>query len=355
VPRPIRIPSTLTFPSLPLPLSIPYPVMEANRQQQLPAGDHWLFEPKWDGFRCLVFRAGREVALQSKAGQSLSRYFPEMVQAFAALSPHSFILDGEIVIYREGRLSFDDLLLRIHPAASRITKLAKDTPATFMAFDLLYEPSHGGKLLVDRPLSERRVHLEGFFMNIPRDSLIRLSPATTDPGVAMEWLTSAGAIGCDGVMAKKIDERYHSGDRDAMIKIKRLKTADCVVGGFRYSATKDRTAIGSLLLGLYDEAGLLHHVGFTSSFGSVGKEGVRRMVEPLKGGKGFSGRAPGGPSRWSTSRTGEWEPLDPVLVCEVQYDHVSHHRFRHGTKFLRWRPEKKPKTCTFDQVELFRG
>jgi ATP-dependent DNA ligase len=334
------------FPKLPLPLPIPYPPMEARRVETLPEGDDWQFEPKWDGFRCLAFRWKDEVALQSKAGQPLTRYFPELVAAFRQLPPQAFVLDGEIVVPVDGTPSFDDLLLRIHPAASRIAKLAQETPAKFFAFDLLYDSVAKGRLLVDTPLTMRRERLERFFQDVPRESLIELSPATRDPVLASSWFTNMGPLGLDGVMAKKIHERYHSGDREAMMKIKHLKTADCIVGGFRYSAGK----VGSLLLGLYDESGLLHFVGHTSSFSQPQRTELRKTLEPLTGGVSFTGRTPGGPSRWSAKRNMEWEPVKPVLVCEVRYDYFAQHRFRHGTSFLRWRPEKDPKSCTMDQV-----
>ena len=348
-----------TFPDLSLPVPIPLLPMEAARADQLPDGDEWQFEPKWDGFRCLVFRKDSTVILQSKSGQPLSRYFPELVHAFQSLPSHAFVLDGEIVVARDGRLSFDDLLLRIHPAASRVATLAHDTPATFIAFDVLYDSSEETALMI-RPLIERRTYLERFFSLIPDHPLIQLSPVSRDRTIATRWFTDLGAYGLDGVMAKKIHEPYHAGDRQAMIKVKHVKTADCVVGGFRYSATPAKTGkanhptattVGSLLLGLHDTNGLLHFVGFTSSFSKEERTRLKQVVEPLKGGVGFSGKAPGGPNRWSQRKSDEWERVDPVLVCEVQYDYFSQGRFRHGTKFLRWRPDKDPRQCTLDQVE----
>jgi ATP-dependent DNA ligase len=335
---------TPAFPDLPLPLGIPYPPMEAKRATKLPEGKQWQFEPKWDGFRCLVFRWQDDVVLQSKAGQPLARYFPELVAAFRALPPQAFALDGEIVVPVNGVLSFDDLLQRIHPAESRINKLSRETPARYLAFDLLFEAGPG--LLVEQPLSVRRAHLERFFKDICSPSAIELSPSTRDRAMAAQWFTDTGRIGLDGVMAKLANEPYHSGDREAMIKVKHLKTADCVVGGFRYSGPK----IGSLLLGLYDENGLLNFVGHAASFSESKRKDVAKAIEPLKGGEGFTGKAPGGPSRWSGKRSMEWEPLKPSLVCEVRYDHFSQNRFRHGASFLRWRPDKDPKTCTLDQV-----
>ena len=343
------------FPELSLPIRPPFPVMEATRAARLPEGHDWQFEPKWDGFRCLVFRAGDTVALQSKAGQPLSRYFPELVEAVRR-SPHeSFVLDGEIVIFRDGHVSFDDLLLRIHPARSRIEKLAKATPAAFIAFDLLYASDAGPPELLDRPLAERRARLEGFVRTGRGNLSIYLSPAARDREIAGRWFRELGPFGLDGVMAKKIHEGYHSGDRTAMIKVKHLKTADCVVGGFRYAASGSKKPsrhgeIGSLLLGLYDAEGLLDFVGFTSSFTREERARLRELVEPHRGGIGFTGKSPGGPSRWSPTHR-EWERLDPVLVCEVEYDYFTQRRFRHGTKFLRWRPDKDGTQCTFDQVE----
>lgn len=347
------------FPDLSLPVPLPLPPMEATRVDQLPDGDEWQFEPKWDGFRCLVFRKGQTVALQSKSGQPLTRYFPELVQAFQSLPSRAFVLDGEIVVAQDGRLSFDALLLRIHPAASRVAKLANDTPATFIAFDLLYDFSKETPLMT-RPLVERRAHLEQFFSSISDNPRIQLSPVSRNRMIASRWFTDLGAYGLDGIMAKQIHEPYHAGDRQAMMKVKHMKTADCVVGGFRYSATTAKTdkadhtskkTIGSLLLGLHDNDGVLHFVGFTSSFSKEERTRLKTVVEPLKGGAGFSGKAPGGPNRWSQRQSDEWERIDPVLVCEIQYDYFSQGRFRHGTKFLRWRPEKDPRQCMFNQVE----
>lgn len=337
------------FPDLGLSLPIPYPPMEATRADQLPAGDDWQFEPKWDGFRCLAFRNGHDVVLQSKAGQPLTRYFPELVEAFQALPHRAFVLDGEIVVTREGQLSFDDLLQRIHPAASRIAKLAHETPATFTAFDLLADSAKKSNL-VNQSLMERRTQLEDFFASLPNHPSIQLSPATRDRAIALRWFDDLGRYGLDGVMAKKVMEPYHAGDRAAMVKVKRLKSADCVIGGFRY-ASKNAHVIGSLLLGLYDSDGLLHFVGFTSSFAKDERMALKKVVEPLRGGGGFSGKSPGGPTRWSKRQSDDWEKLDPVLVCEVRYDYYSQGRFRHGTKFLRWRPDKQPRQCTVDQVQ----
>jgi ATP-dependent DNA ligase len=334
------------FPSITLPIRPPYPPAEAKSVERIPSGTGWLYEPKWDGFRCLAFRRGKQVLLQSKAGQPLGRYFPELVAALADLAKDQFVLDGEIVIFSDGHLSFDDLLLRIHPAESRIRKLSSETPASLMCFDLLVDED--GRTLTDLPLAERRKHLESFFKNSPQHKSIRLSAATTDRSRAEQWMQELGKVGLDGVVAKHLDEPYRSGERTAMVKIKRIRTADCVVGGFRYA--EKGGGIGSLLLGLYNDEGLLDHVGFTSSFNAEQRQELKKIVQPKIGGPGFTGHAPGGPSRWSTKRSTEWQPLTPTLVCEVQYDHFSGSRFRHGTKFLRWRPEKAPQQCRFEQV-----
>jgi len=320
--------------------------MESTPAARIPRGDDWQYEPKWDGFRCLAFRRGRDVLLQSKSGQPLTRYFPEIVAALSALAPSTFVLDGEIVIFHGEELSFDDLLQRIHPAESRIRKLAAETPATLLVFDLLVDAR--GHALVDRPLSDRRERLDAFMHDVQATGRVDLSPVTTSHSQAERWMQELGAAGLDGIVAKRRSMEYRSGKRDGMVKIKRIRTADCVVGGFRYASKGN--ALGSLLLGLYDEGGNLDHCGFTSSFTASEREAIAETVLPLQGGRGFTGRAPGGPSRWSTERSGEWEPVDPVLVCEVRYDHFSGGRFRHGTKFLRWRPDKAPRQCTFDQV-----
>jgi ATP-dependent DNA ligase len=321
--------------------------MEAKSADTIPEDGPYLYEPKWDGFRCLAFRSGDNILLQSKAGQPLGRYFPELVSALGQLKARKLVLDGEIVIFVDGHLSFDDLLMRIHPAESRIRKLSASTPATLMCFDLLVDEN--GKSLVQLPLRERRRKLEEFLASGSPPGLIRLSPASLESRQAKQWMRERSTMGLDGIIAKRLDEPYHSGDRTAMIKVKRIRTADCVVGGFRYA--EKGNGIGSLLLGLYNADGLLDHVGFTSSFKAEQREELKKTVEPLIGPPGFTGRAPGGPSRWSTKRSSEWQPLKPKLVCEVSYDHFSGGRFRHGTKFIRWRPEKRPDQCTFEQVQ----
>ncbi len=334
------------FPKIALPIKPPYPPAQARSVAEIPQDPGWTYEPKWDGFRCLAFRKDKKVLLQSKAGQPLARYFPELVAALQKLPTKQFVLDGEIVIFQNGHLSFDDLLMRIHPAESRIRNLAATTPVNFMVFDLLVD--NNGKSLTTLPLQERRKHLEKFFRSISKNIIIRLSPTSAKYAQAQKWMHELGALGLDGIVAKRTDEPYHAGDREGMVKIKRIRTADCVVGGFRY--TEKRRGIGSLLLGLYDEEGLLDHIGFSSSFNAEQRQELKKIVKPLIAPPGFTGNAPGGPSRWSTKRSTEWQPLKTKLVCEVQYDHFSGGRFRHGTKFLRWRPEKNPKQCTFEQV-----
>ncbi len=339
------------FPRIALPIKPPYPPMEAKLVDEIPRGDNWQYEPKWDGFRCVAFRKGHQVLLQSKAGQPLGRYFPEIVAALQKLKATEFVLDGEIVILHDGHLSFDDLLLRIHPAASRIQKLSKETPATYLLFDLLVDEK--GKSLVPLPLSERREQLQRLVKSLGKQESIRLSPATRDYATAQRWMKELAASGFDGVVAKELDCTYASGERSAMRKIKRIRTADCVVGGFRYASKGGE--VGSLLLGIYDEGGKLNHVGFSSSFAAPERKKLKALLKPYMGGSGFTGHAPGGPSRWSTERSGEWEALKPKLVCEVRYDHFSGGRFRHGTKFLRWRPEKSPRSCTYEQLESPQG
>jgi ATP-dependent DNA ligase len=334
-----------------LPLRASYPPMEAQSADELPVGNEWRYEPKWDGFRCLAFRDGARIDLRSKAGQPLGRYFPEIVRVLSDLSAPRFVLDGELVIPSADSLSFDDLLMRIHPAESRIRQLARETPALYVVFDLLVDDQN--RSLVKLPLDGRRKALESFTERILAETKsVVLSPVTRNIATAQRWLS--GRSGLDGVMAKRGTERYRSGERFGMRKIKRLRSADCVVGGFRY-ASSGAAVVGSLLLGLYDEDGLLHHVGFTSSFMSYHRSALLQKLKPFIKSPGFTGTAPGGPSRWATKRSSEWEPLAPKLVVEVQYDHFSEGRFRHGTKFLRWRPDKGPRQCTMDQVEAQSG
>ena len=313
---------------------------------EIPVGDGWQCEPKWDGFRCVAFRDGDNVFLQSKAGQRLARYFPDVVDAVSKIKAQQFVIDGELVIPLGAAFSFDELQLRLHPAASRVEKLAAAHPAIFIAFDLLADER--GKSFAQEPLRMRRSALEAFARaNLKTKGAVRLSPATTDLAIAKKWFDKVGG-NLDGVVAKQIDAPYASGERTAMVKVKQIRSADCVVGGFRY-ATGARV-VGSLLLGLYGGDSLLHHVGFTSAFKASDRRELTRKFEALRKPPGFTGNAPGGPSRWSTERSGKWEPVDPKIVIEVAYDHFTGGRFRHGTKILRWRPDKAPKQCTMDQV-----
>src|SRR5438874_156901 len=316
--------------------------MEALLAAELPEGEGWQYEPKWDGFRCLARRDGAEVARTSRSGKPLGRYFHEVLDILRSVKERRFLLDGELIIPVGDALSFEALQLRLHPAESRVNKLAKETPAELMAFDLLQV---GGKSLMHQSLGGRRKALEDFFARNRAQGLL-LSPATTDRDTAFGWLKHSGGA-LDGVVAKRIDQPYRPGER-AMVKAKQQRTADCVVGGFRYAQGKRE--VGSLLLGLYGDDGLLHHVGFTSAIPAKERPALAKKLETLIEPPGFIGAAPGGPSRWSTERTGQWEPLRPVLVIEVRYDQVTGRRFRHGTGFLRWRPDKDPKQCTFDQL-----
>jgi ATP-dependent DNA ligase len=321
--------------------------MEALSVDEVPVGPEWQYEPKWDGFRCLAYRNGNTVTLQSKSGKPLTRYFPDVVEAVRATKARSFVLDGEIVVPEGKVFSFDALLQRIHPAASRVQKLATETPALLIAFDLLRDAD--GTALTDQPLAERRKRLEVFARKyFPKRGRIRLSPATLKLAEAKKWLTRVGAT-LDGIIAKRRDLPYRAGDRTGMQKIKNYRSADCVVGGFRYNEGKP--FVGSLLLGLYDDDGKLHHVGFTSSIANEDKPALTKKLEKLIAPPGFTGNAPGGPSRWSTARSAVWQPLKPKLVVEVTYDHFSGDRFRHGTRLMRWRPDKSPKQCRLDQVK----
>lgn len=332
-----------------LPIRMPFAPMEAKIASAIPTGPEWEYEPKWDGFRCVAFRSGDKVELQSKAGEPLTRYFPEIERALLGTAASTFVLDGELIVLQRGRLSFDDLLQRIHPAASRVRMLSVEHPAQFVIFDFLVDES--GHSLIEKPLEDRREGLERFYEKyLSEVDTVRLSRCTRRPEVAERWMKETrGQL--DGVVAKRIDQPYLSGER-AMIKVKMIRSADCVVGGFRYASAKKQ--VGSLLLGLYEE-GLLHHVGFTSSMPSASRDELTRKLERLIEPPGFTGRAPGGPSRWSTNRSSEWQPLRPELVVEVEYDHFTGARFRHGTKFLRWRPDKAPGQCLMKQVQSESG
>jgi ATP-dependent DNA ligase len=327
-----------------LPIAPPYEPMECRAVDQIPAGENWQYEPKWDGFRCLAFRDGDDVYMQSKSGQPLARYFPEVVSLLQKLKAKQFVLDGELMIRIGDALDFDALLQRIHPAASRAAKLAQETPAQFVIFDLLVDAR--GNDLTQHPLKDRRERLECFAKSVFREDAIALSPATLDLKVVRRWFDRVGNA-LDGVVAKRRDLRYGSGVRDAAQKIKHYRSADCVIGGYRLN--KQRTGIGSLLLGLYDAEGLLNHVGFTSGFKDGERGPLLARLRKLEKKPGFTGSAPGGPNRWTTSEE-PWFPLDPKLVVEVSFDHAGGERFRHGTKILRWRPDKAPRQCTMDQL-----
>ncbi|MEP6764599.1 MAG: ATP-dependent DNA ligase [Gemmatimonadaceae bacterium] len=329
----------------------PLAPMEAQTSEHLPLGWEWQYEPKWDGFRCLVFRDGADVYLQSKSNP-LARYFPEVAQNILRIKAKRFVLDGELIISVGGALSFDALLARLHPAASRIQKLSLETPATFVVFDMLQDEHQ--QSLLDEPLFVRREMLEDFaFRNLPASGLL-LSPATESAEVAASWFQKSGG-GLDGVIAKLIGAPYASGERSAMRKFKHLRTAECVVGGFRYGSGAASKTVGSLLLGLYDAQGKLNHVGYTSAMSADERKRLTPKLEKLIGTSVFDGNSPGGPSRWSSERSAEWQPLKPKLVVEVQYDHFSGNRFRHGTDLLRWRPDRVPKSCTFAQLKLAKG
>jgi ATP-dependent DNA ligase len=319
--------------------------MEARLVSELPEESGWQYEPKWDGFRCLAFRQNDKVDLRAKSGKPLGRYFPEVLAALVRLRATQFVVDGELLISQGKTLSFEALQMRLHPAQSRIDKLSRETPALLMCFDMLEDPS--GHVLIDRPLTERRQILEAFFSTIGKTPHLRLSPFSRRRSDARKWLGRAGVGALDGVVAKPLEGPYRPGER-TMLKVKCLRTADCVVGGFRYE-TGGRL-VGSMLLGLFNDDGKLDHVGFTSGISDAERKALTLKLERLRGGEGFSGNAPGGPSRWSTERSGEWVPLKPKLVAEVRYDQVTGERFRHGTKFLRWRPDKAPRQCTFDQL-----
>ena len=323
--------------------------MEARSVEAIPVGGSWQYEPKWDGFRCLLSRDGDGIAMMSKAERDLGRYFPEVLAAAAQLPQTHFVLDGELVIIQNDTFAFDALLQRIHPAPSRISRMSLERPACFLAFDIL---ATGKENLAVLPLSLRRPALKAFAAKCFSGSSLRLSPASTRLKDAQTWLQDAG-LGTDGVIAKRLDLPYQGGNRNGMLKIKRQRSADCVVGGFRYAAepVDDAKVIGSLLLGLYDDAGLLHHVGFTSAFKGGEKPALTKKLEKLTAEGSFTGKAPGGASRWSTARSAQWVPLKPSLVVEVSYNHVTSDRFRHGTRILRWRSDKKPSQCTMQQLQ----
>jgi ATP-dependent DNA ligase len=341
--------------------AIPPPIepMLAKLAEDLPAGESYLFEPKWDGFRAIVFRGTDDVFIQSRDLRPLDRYFPELHTVCLEKLPEGCVLDGEIVIATPRGLDFDALQLRLHPAASRVAKLAKETPASFVAFDLL---AMHGRDLRGAPQVERRALLEGALADA--EPPIHLTPMTSDREVAKDWLVRFEGAGLDGVIAKAADGRYQPGKR-AMIKVKHVRTADCVVAGFRWHKS-GRDTVGSLLLGLFDDKGTLHHVGVTSSFTMATRKALARELESLREnaleghpwrewavmGEHEHTRMPGGFSRWSAGKDLSWEPLRVERVCEVKYDHMQGPRFRHAAIFLRWRPDRQPKDCRYDQLEV---
>jgi ATP-dependent DNA ligase len=347
------------------PIDPPIEPMLAKPTPAIPAGDGWIYEPKWDGFRALVFRDGDDVYVQSRDLKPLNRYFPELEEPLRAFGgPDArFVLDGEVVIARpEGGLDFDALLLRIHPADSRVRMLAEQSPASFVAFDCLAE---GDDDLRSTPFAERRTRLERLAGKAAAS--VRLTPSTTDPGLAQHWFDVFEGAGLDGVIGKRADESYAPGKR-AMAKIKHARTADCVVAGFRWHKNGPGTLIGSLMLGLYDDAGFLQSVGVTSSFTMARRAELVEFLEPYRHG-GMEDhpwrdwaiaeasaaeqgrRLPGAQSRWNRGKDLSWEPLRPELVCEVAFDHLQGDRFRHATTFVRWRPDRSPADCRYDQLE----
>lgn len=338
--------------------SPPIEPMLAKIAEALPAEPGFLFEPKWDGFRALVFRGAEQTYLQSRDLRPLNRYFPELEKALHELLPRGCVLDGEIVVAGPGGLDFDALQQRIHPAASRIARLAKETPAGFVAFDLL---AAGGKSTMELPQGERRLRLERLLGK--SKAPLYLTPVTRDRAQAEEWLDKFEGAGLDGVIAKLESAPYQPGKR-AMLKIKHVRSADCVVAGFRWYKDRD-DAVGSLLLGLYDDAGVLQHVGVTSSFTMAMRQELAKELEPLRSGVenhpwrewagaqvGDAQRMPGAQSRWSGGKDLSWIPLRPERVVEVKYDHMQADRFRHAAVFLRWRPDKPPEDCRYDQLEV---
>jgi ATP-dependent DNA ligase len=330
-----------------LPVALDLAPMEARLVEAIPRDAGWQYEPKWDGFRCLAFRDGSEVVLRSKSGQPLERYFPEIVAALADLDAKHFVVDGELVVPAGDALSFDDLLQRIHPAASRVAKLSREFPATYLIFDLLAGDARTS--LVDQPLRERRIALEQFADRyVAREhARLRLSPATQNAEHVDEWYARVGGA-LDGVVAKRLDAPYRAGERDAVVKVKAIRSADCVIGGYRLAERGD--ALGSLLLGLYDPDGRLDYVGFTSGFSARDKAELLERLRSLHAPASFDGRAPGGPSRWNRGKSTAWQPLRPELVLEVAFDQVTSDRFRHGTRPLRWRPDKAVRSCTLEQI-----
>jgi ATP-dependent DNA ligase len=325
-----------------LPFDPPLEPMLAKAAPEIPRDGSWRYEPKWDGFRAVVFRDGEHVHIASRNALALERYFPELIAPLQAALPDRCIVDGEVVIATEHGLDFDALQLRIHPAASRVRMLSEQTPASTVLFDLL---ALGDDDLRERPLVERR---SGLLEAVTTSPIVGITPQTTDPDEATVWFTRYEGAGLDGVVAKDPNGTYRPGER-RWIKVKHLRTVDCVVGGYRLAKTGD--GIGSLLLGLYDSAGALHHVGHTSSFDAAQRRAILKDVQPLVGGESFGhGRTPGGPSRWAREAETAWTSVRPELVCEVSFDHLQSGRFRHASRFLRWRPDKAPQSCDFDQL-----
>jgi len=337
--------------------------MLAKRVSELPSGDDWIFEPKWDGFRALVFRDGDEILIQSRDEKPLDRYFPELLQPLRFALPAKCVLDGEIVIVRDNELDFDALQLRLHPAASRVNLLSRQTPSSFVFFDLLCS---GERDLRSEPFQTRRRELESLISSVPPP--IHLTPATQDRSVASDWFRRFEGAGLDGVIAKPLAGSYQPNKR-VMLKVKHERDCDCVVAGFRWHKKGDRTLVGSLLLGLFDAAGALQHVGVCASFSTEKRRELveflapyrqdaledhpwkRWSVEETENGEGVK-RMPGGQSRWSQGKDLSWEPLRPELVLEVAYDHMQGDRFRHTAQFRRWRKDKKPSDCTYAQLEV---
>lgn len=336
-----------------LPVRPPVEPMLSKLEDELPKGGGWLYEPKWDGFRAIVFRDRERMHIGSRGGRGLDRYFPDLLAIFQRAFPLRCVVDGEIVINGPRGLDFEALLQRIHPAPSRVRKLAAETPASFVAFDLLVV---GDEDLRARPFAERRARLASMLEGA-KDDKLAVTPQTDSYEQAQQWLASFGHSGFDGVVAKHSSLVYTPGER-VMVKVKRIRTADCVVGGYRLD--KKGTGIGSLLLGLYDEDGVLQHIGHTSAFKAKERRDILAMLKPLEGGTSFGeGRTPGGPSRWAQGRarsraqetTTSWIPVRPELVCEVGFDHVDAGAIRHGARFFRWRPDKPPRECLFAQLE----
>ena len=346
-----------------LPFPPPLAPMLSRAADALPGGEGWQFEPKWDGFRTLVFRDGDEILLQSRDGKPMNRYFPELAAPLVARLPERCVLDGEIVIVEAGGLDFEALLLRIHPAASRVKLLAAESPASFVAWDLL---ALGDEDLREAPLAVRRERLEQVLAGATPP--LHLSPATRDRALAEDWFRRFEGAGLDGVMAKRLDAPYRAGER-TMIKVKHARTADCVVAGFRWHKKGTGTMVGSLLLGLYDDEGTLHHVGVAAAFTNAVRAQLVTELAPLRqhalddhpwrdwaeaeaDADAAGQRLPGASSRWNRGKDLSWEPLRPERVCEVAYDHMQGTRFRHAAQFVRWRPDKRPEDCRYDQLEV---